>query len=211
MPKSEGQLTSECLERIGVTADQIAEAPKISSVLRRSIGGRAKVLELLQGSSEPDARKILKVVEEVGRRGRTGLPLEAYAIAAGLTTRRMFELVAGEAFVRSGEEAALVAATAHPKVVRKSVEMALTGKGVNDRKMLHQHAGFLPMPKTQFVTMNGGQQINASSQTQVNVAVLPSVEDSVKRLSDRFNEQPSAPLMIAERVIEQEDEEDEEE
>jgi hypothetical protein len=50
--------------------------------------------------------------------------------------------------------------------------------------MLHQAAGFLPVPK-HALTFIGA---NADVQTQTNnVAVLPPVESSIKRWSDRFN------------------------
>jgi hypothetical protein len=52
------------------------------------------------------------------------------------------------------------------------------------RRMLHQAAGFLPVPK-HALTFIGA---NADVQTQTNnVAVLPPVESSIKRWSDRFN------------------------
>lgn len=204
MPKTRDEL----YKRFSLTSEQVDSQPEISTILRRSVGGREKVFELLKSSSEVDAQKLVKIFVELGVHDSKYLPLEAYALAAGLTTRRMFELVAGEAFAQSAQESALVAAVAHPNVVRKTVKSALKDKGINDRRILHQHAGFLPMPKTQFVSMKGGNFIAGDQKNEVKVAILPPAEETVRRLSDRFNEQP--PLMIAERVIESGEDEDEE-
>jgi hypothetical protein len=138
-----------------------------------------------------------------------------------LTTTRLFELIAGAVFTQSRYEAALLAAASHPKIVAKSIEKALeepvmvpvgdgsftaqpAKSGLADRKMLHQQAGFLPMPKTQIVSLPGVKSIDARTQTQT--LVLPAVESSVQRMANRFGERLlKAPLDC--NLVEETDEE----
>lgn len=231
MNKSHRELVADAWVKLGVTPEQVSAVPQVSGVLK-SAGGRAKILGYLRSSNEPDARKVLNIIDGVEGNSLkklwmdSAIPMEAFCVSADIPTRRLLELVAGEVFLRSGQEAGLLAAAAHPKIVKKSIQKALeepvsvkqpdgtvkmepAESGLADRRMLHQHAQFLPMPKTQFINMPHGT-IDNRQQTQVNVAVAPPVEETVKRLSDRFNAHASAmPVLEAVEVDEEEDEEDE--
>jgi hypothetical protein len=55
----------------------------------------------------------------------------------------------------------LIAAVHHPEIVEATIQAAKGPFGMPDRKMLHDHMGFLPLPKGQ--TIN----IDASSKTLV--------------------------------------------
>lgn len=183
------QRIAEAWARLGISPEEVSAQPQVSHILKK-VGGKMKILEFLRGSSEPEARKILALVDDLGAVGGwTKLPMEAFAVAAGLSTRRFLELVSGEVFMQSGQSSALLAAAAHPKVVDRTVKDALEPGAVGSQKLLHQHAGFLPQPKTQFVSMSGGTLVSGDQKSQtVNVTqALPALEDGVKRLSDRFN------------------------
>ena len=58
---------------------------------------------------------------------------------------------------------------------------------------MHQQAGFLPMPKTQIVSLPGVKSIDARTQTAT--VILPPMEITVRRMADRFGEKllPPAP------------------
>ena len=60
----------------------------------------------------------------------------------------------------SGDAANLIEAASRPDVVAKQIKVALTTDGWRDRKMLHEHSGFLP-PKT-----GGGIHVNASANAE---------------------------------------------
>lgn len=206
--KSKVQRIADDLTMLDLTPAQVAAQPEITPTLRRA-KLLPMVVEYLRGSADPDAKRYLGVWDGLTKRSQADLSIEVVATASGLSTERLFELIAGEVFRQAKYEGALLAAAAHPKVVAKSIERALEEPitvtnsdgtqttlaaecGVADRKMLHQQAGFLPMPKTQFVSLPGVKSIDARTQTQ-NVTVLPSVESSVKRMADRFGEKLLGP------------------
>lgn len=190
------------VKTLGVTPAQLAAQPQIQPILRRAKISAVKAADYLRMSEDPDARRFLAILDGLGAEARRLLPLEAIAIAAGISTKRLFELISGEVFVQARFESALLAAASHPTIVAKSIERALeeplaipqpdgTTKierapdGVTDRKMLHQQAGFLPMPKTQIVSLPGVKMIDARQQTAT-VTVLPPVESNVHQMADRF-------------------------
>lgn len=55
--------------------------------------------------------------------------------------------------------------------------------------MLLKHSGFVPVPKTSFVNIKGGHNlIGDGQQTNQTLAVLRPIEETVRSISDRFNE-----------------------
>jgi hypothetical protein len=181
--KARNRYREEHLRRLGVTPEQIAAQPSITPILKRAKLQR-DAIDYLRMSEESDARNFLVIHDKLSETARKLVSLEAIAIAAGLTTQRLFGLISEAVFVQSRFESALLAAANHPQVVEASIKQAVTPRGVADRKMLHQQAGFLPMPKTQIVSLPGAR-IDARQQV-ANISVLPPMESSVRRMSDRF-------------------------
>ena len=94
----------------------------------------------------------------------------------------LLKVVADATYRSSMYVAQFKASLALPSIVERSIEVALTDKGVADRKMLLQHAGFLPIPvgsQTNIAVMQ-----NATAQP---VIVAPRPEDTIRRLSESFN------------------------
>lgn len=174
-------------ERLGVTPDSVAILPQITPILKQLPGGTDQAVEYLRGSAEPDARKWLGVYDEVPPSMRTKVPFEAYCLAANLTTKRVLELVTGACFEQSTNAAILIAKANHPKVVKATVKSALGKRGEGDRKMLHLHEGFVPIPKTNIVSVRG--DVNTDNRVQtVNVGELGGIESKMARITNRFNE-----------------------
>ena len=176
---------SEALALLEVTQEQLDGVPKIEHMFR-GIGGTPKVFEYLEGSEEPEARALLSFRARLTERHIAAVPFEAFCIAAGVTTKRMFGIISQEVMDQGEKMTKLLAKASHPQVVQATINNALMPFGEADRKMLHQNAGFVPVPRTSVTHFHG--DVDARTQTQ-NIAVLPPVEDSVKRLNDRFNEQ----------------------
>lgn len=175
------------MEILEVTQEQLDATPKIEHLLR-GIGGKGKVMDYLEGSDEPEARKILDI-----RRGLTiaefdSVPFEALCIKAGITTKKMFGIIAAEATDQEQKAAALITRARQAEVVTATVEMALMPMGEKDREMFHKHTGFLPLPKGA-VIQNIRNQVNDNSnhQSKTEVVILPALESGMKRLGDRFN------------------------
>lgn len=203
---TKGKRVKDVLNRLGVTEEEIRKVPQISHLFAK-IGGAVKVFEYLQGSADPDARRILDVMGNGGEFFHQGVPLEAFCLAAEVPTQKAFGIIASEVLMQSGKESALIAAVYHPMITQTTIDSALVeGKeGAVDRKMLHQHAQFLPMPKTQVLHLHGHQ-----AQTVAPTA-LPALEDSVQRMSARFNSQISETKSLppaSDGIIEEAEEEE---
>lgn len=72
------------------------------------------------------------------------LPPEAFCHAAGVSPWRVLEIIAGVAVRQGAQASAIIAAIAHPRVVEKTIDMALQDDGTRERMMLHKAVGFLP-------------------------------------------------------------------
>lgn len=82
----------------------------------------------------------------------------------------------------SGDAGNLIAAAAHPKVVGATVKNAMTAKGHQDRRMLLDHAGFLPQKQ------GGGIHVNASANADSKTAnvILPNELPTMESDTIRF-------------------------
>jgi hypothetical protein len=78
----------------------------------------------------------------------------------------------------AGDAANLIAAAGLPAVVRKSVAVAQTTKGVQDRKMQFDHANFLPQKS------GGGIHVSANANAENQSATVISAPELVSMESD---------------------------
>ncbi len=76
--------------------------------------------------------------------------------------------MAATAFQRNLDVATLLAAVYQPHVVERSIREALKSRGVDDRRLLLTHGGFLPLPKgaTINVAAIAGAQASASGKSK---------------------------------------------
>jgi hypothetical protein len=194
------------LVRLGVTQAQVEQVPKITHLLK-ALGGRWAAIEYLRGSEEPEARRFLEVFDSMPVFARKYVPMEAFCLAAGMTTKRMFGLIAQEVFAQSKAKANLLAAANHTRVVGAAIFSAMGPAGSEDRRMLLQHERFLPLPKTQVLNIAGDAQIGDGNRS-AKVLAMTSVVDSARRMTDRFNGTNPAKA-LPEPVDEEEDDEGE--
>lgn len=185
--KSKLTRVQEAYERLGITKEEMNAAPRITHILRELPGKLDRAIEFLRGSGEPDARKWLGVYDSVPVSYRKLLPFEAYCVAAGTTTRRMLEVVTGACFEQSDAVAALLSKTAKPAILQRSIKLAQKPKQWEDRKMIMQHEGYAPIPKTQVVNVQGDVSMDNRIQS-INVGELSGIESKMSRIADRFNE-----------------------
>lgn len=150
----------------------------------------------LASDDHDDALKVLLAYRSVPRyRGRDRLPIEAYCVAAKVSPLTILGILVGS-IVRMGVAArTVIAMVNHPRIVQKSVEMALTDEGIEDRTLLARATGFLPTPKGSQTIINVEANASAQSASPVLVAAPPP-EQTIRRAVDRFNDArllPSAP------------------
>ncbi len=184
------------LEVLGITKEDVDRQPQISHLYKR-IGGIKTVLTYLRGSADPDARKIVELADRLGS-SAMNMTLETYCAAAEIPTSKLAGIITTAMIEQNSQEAISIAAHHQPEIVAAQIKMAKRMEGEGDRKMLHQHSGFLPTPKNQVIF--GGVRVDNRDQSQKTM-VLSNIEDSVKKLGDRFNERmlgaPAQPLLPA--------------
>lgn len=198
-------LLRNALVMLGITQADLDTSPKIEHLL-----GRIDVFQYLEGSEEPEARQILELRKRLTDKQRSVVPFEAYCVAAVIPVKKMFGIISAECMDQEDKAKQLLFRATHKQVLQATIDSALDPIGVADRKMLHQAANFVPVPKNSVTFVRGNQMIDASTKT-TNIAVLPPVEDTVRRLGDRFNEKVLDVLPAPESLqIESGDDEDEE-
>lgn len=170
------------LNMLEITEEDLEDVAKIDDLFNE-IGGREKAFEYLAFCEEPDALKIFQLRRRLDPDQRQQLPLEAYAVAAGITPKRLFCMISGEIMERSMKMSAMLAKLHHPEVVQQTIAVAMTKNGYKDREALHKAVGFLPTPKNSFTVVHGDQNIN---RTRLKVTVLPTLEEVARDLSSRF-------------------------
>ena len=179
----DGTIASAC-ESIGITLEQMIE------MMRWAKESDPRIRDLMDTWDSLDASE----------RQDSGTA-EAVRHRVGLKLPELLRTVAEVTYRIAIYKAQIVAALALPSVVERSIETALTDDGIADRKMLFQHSGFLPMPKgsqtTIAVTQNA--QANASSRS---VVAVPPPEQTIRSLTERFNEMRGLPRPPAARTTE---------
>lgn len=151
----------------------------------------------LHATDDADARKVLLAYYDLPKYARDTLPIEAFCCAATVSPLRILELITG-ACVRMGAQAStIIAAVNHPRIVEKTVEMALTDEGTEDRATLHKHAGFIPVGGGAKTQINIQQNANSSASAQSVAVPPPPPEQTVRRLVERFHEARGLPAIDA--------------
>lgn len=169
---------------LGVSEAQVRAVPRISQALKKVLGGKEEILELLRKSEAREAQRVLELVDAAPESYVEKLPLEAFCVAAKVNPKRLFGIIAECVFEESQNEALLIAAKETPAVVEATVESAKGGSSAA-QKMILQHAKIAPVPKTAITTIIGNPVIEQGSRTQT--VVMPIAEDGVKKMSERFN------------------------
>jgi hypothetical protein len=144
---------------------------------------------LLAASDSPDALRLADLYYSQSQIHADAIPIEAYCYAADINPLRVIEWLTA-VLVRQGVTAStLLAAKWHPRVVEKTIEVALTDGGTAERQMLHRATGFTPLPK-------GAQtiiQVNAT-QAAARTVTAPAPEATIGLLGNAFTEARGVPL-----------------
>lgn len=147
----------------------------------------------LHSVDDPEARAVLDVYYTIPKYCRSVLPIEAYCLAASVSPLRVLELIVCACLRQGAQACSIIAAINHPRVVEKTVEMALTDDGVADRMVLHRATGFLPSPAGAKTQINIQQNASASASAPVAIVAAPPPEQTVRRLVERFHEARGLP------------------
>lgn len=177
----------------------------------RSSGGKETAISGARLVDDPRFQKMAWAWDQATERDKTVLILEDLCVAAEITPDEFLGTVLTALWKRSVDIAKLTAITAHPRIVEATIEHAQGQWGNADRRMLLDHAGFLPMPKGQ--TINVGVDARSTVQVATEVQVgkgLPSFEEDGKKINTavrtelRRLEEAPAPISIKLEPVEAE-------
>lgn len=132
---------------------------------RKIAGGREQVISYIRMAAvdgDPHAAAFIHVWDDLKTWEQKLATLDDVCAASGVAPVKLVKAVVGTAYETGVDVANMVAAHAHPDIVEKSVEMAKKDDGIEDRKMLLQHHGFLPVNKG--TSINIGVSASASAQ-----------------------------------------------
>lgn len=205
------------LQCLGITAEAVLSVPQITPMIDRlnwqpaprtpqaiaaevdipPLSGRELAISLLRTSDHEDAARFFAIYDSRTLRpcDRTNLPLEAFAVAAGILTSRLLALIV-EAATREGQDQSrMIIGLNAPAVMRATAERALDNECEDSHKyvaMFHKMSGAMPAPKGSTTIINANANAQAQSQSAAvaqAATAAPSPERTIRRLADRFNEE----------------------
>lgn len=183
----DGTIASAC-ESTGITLEQMFEMMRWAKESEPRIARLLDTWDALDPSEQRDSGTADAV------RQRLGLaPVELLRIIADVACRiAMYQ-------------AQIIAALSHPRVVERTVELALNAEDDSNKltaqTILHKAAGFLPTPKGSQTTIAITQNAQANA-TSRSIVAAPSPEHTIRSLTDRFNEIRGLPRSPAARTTE---------
>jgi hypothetical protein len=120
----------------------------------RSAGGKTTAIEAARLLINDDIRfrRFVEAYDTLSEMDKSTIRLEVLCDASEITPSEFLGATIPALWSRNVDIGKLIASVNHPRVVEATAEAALGKFGMPDRKMLLDHAGFLPLPK--------GQQIN---------------------------------------------------
>ena len=138
---------SRLMRKYSVTAEQLADQPQVTPLLRQNGVKPARLVEVLRCDTELESLAFVQFWDSLSSTARSDIGLEVAALAAGLTPRRLWELYHGATLMQAKESVAVMMAEALPAIMRRALSRAKTVKGDRDRERIMKAARILPTPK----------------------------------------------------------------
>jgi hypothetical protein len=148
VPKPQVKRAAEALARFKVKPEQLETVPQFSSIFRAADGGLKAVLEAMRFSGGDEViGAFLKVYDKIPAGDRERIPWEAIAIKAKIDTPRLIGSIMIAMQTMSQNTVRVIAWSAHPAVMKKTVQFAKMASGEKDRQLFHTGTGWLPTAK----------------------------------------------------------------
>jgi len=141
-----------------VDPEVLAQQPPLLPRLKQNGIRPDQMVEVLRWDDQPESHAFVALWDEQTPATRSLAGIEALALGAKLTSRRLWEVFQGAILVQSRESISAQIAMAQPKIVAVTIRGALKAKGHADREHLFKASGFLPVPKGSTITINPGMQ-----------------------------------------------------
>jgi len=186
-------------ETLKITRDDLRMTAPITPQLRmiaKSLRKRnlpVSPFYYLKCSPPEFARWLVDLYYSLPHDQRDLVPIEGYCLSLKLSTNDVLDTIVQTIGRVSRQRSVAIASAAHPLVVEKTVEMALTDEGIEDRTLLHKAVGFLPTPRGSQVIVNASATAASNSQSTAVALPAPPPEATIRRLVDRFNDARALP------------------
>jgi hypothetical protein len=181
---------------LGITKDALELVPQITDILKSSFKNVKAAIQTLRFSNETAAVEFFKVYDELPAGDREYLSIEAVCLKAAVTPSALLGATFLACKAVRGQESALMAVNAHPKVLKATIKYAQEPGGERWAKMIHEGVGFLPTPTGGSINVNllGGNPVYgnpnraesapAELQNEDFGDLFPSVNQNLEKWSD---------------------------
>ncbi len=185
----------EARKRLGVDQVALAACRKITPLLSESGLTRERVIQILESDDAEDSRRFLVVFRGIPESDVCYLTLEEICLAAGLTTRRLWEVIQGARMEQSHDSVKMMLSENRSKVMAMAIKAAtsetpiigvdgeVVGWNYGDLKateLLWKADGTLATPKGMSIYVN--QQNNSSSSNDVDELPLAGMDETLKEI-----------------------------
>lgn len=147
----------ELLRRLDVDVELLSEQPQISPLMKRNGIRVEQMVDVLRCDVEHESMSFVKLYDSLTPASRSLAGVEAIAMGAQLTPRRLWELFCGATLIQGKESVEMTIALALPDIMRVTVKNAKMFKGQADREHIYKAARILPTPKGSTTNINVGQ------------------------------------------------------
>jgi len=126
----------------------------------KGAGGKESCIEAARLIQDQDERikRFVYAYDSASETDKAALVLEDLCSAADIPADELLGLIIPALWKRNVDISKLIAAVHHPEIVEATIQAAKSPFGMPDRKMLHDHMGFLPLPKGQTINIDASRK-----------------------------------------------------
>lgn len=136
------------LKRLGLSQEQVNQAPQITPLLKNAKGGLKALLGAMRfATDDEDISNFLEKYDSIPVGDLEHTSWEAIAISAGVNLRHLLGAVQLAAATYFGNTSKMIAVTSHPSITKARVKYGLLPSGEKDRNALDVMVGALPSAK----------------------------------------------------------------
>lgn len=191
----------EARKRLGVTKEQLDGCRKITPALKESGLTKERVIEILEGDESPDARLFVAKYRSISESDLAYISIEEISLSCGLSTRRLWEVIAGARLEQSQETVKLMVAEAQPRIFASVIKAATeaqpiiardedgesrvvgwTNGDIKAAELIWKGTGFLPTPKGATTILNIGGEQRSAPQDEPDEVPLQDMDSCLKQI-----------------------------
>lgn len=145
-------------------------------------GGKEALIDLARCSADEKVQAVVAEWDGFSSHQKRHHQLEPLCEGHSLSAGEFLGRVAQAAHDTGLDISRLIAGLEHPRVVQKSIQMAMRQNGFKDREMILKHSGFLPTPAGPRINVNASATAqNANVIVPEQTQGLPSFENQMVR------------------------------